>query len=178
MLKSFSKLAVVMTVLVAAVFSSAETKVAVMDYQAVLFNSIAAEDASVVLRENLAQVQARLQEIEQGIESRQGRLETDKDILTEDELQQYNQELQTLAMEQQQLAGVIQQTQQQSRIQFNEQFKPLIRELVVGYVADTNYNLIVEAQAVLWNVDTPDITEDILALFNAEYAKLKEANAQ
>lgn len=178
MLKSIRALVVSAIAAFMATAALAETKIAVMDYQAVLFNSVAAQDASVVLRASLADVQARLQELQQGLESRQQRLETDKDILTEEEIAQYRAEMDAMVQEQQQLAAQIQQAQQQSRVQFNEQFKPLIRELVTAFVAKTDYNLIVEAQAVLWNVDTPDITEEILNQFDNEYAKLKAQSDQ
>jgi Skp family chaperone for outer membrane proteins len=152
----------------------AETKIAIMNYQSVMFNSVAATDATVQLRSNLAPAQKALQDISQQIESRQGRLSTDRDILTDEEVQQFNNELQSLFAEQTQITSQMQQAQQNSRNAFIQQYQPIIRDLVSTYVEEKTITLVVDAQAVLWNSGEPDITEDLLQAFDAWYQENKE----
>jgi len=155
----------------------AETKIAVMNYQAVLFNSIAAEAATLKLRTALAGAQGRVKDIQLGIETRQNRLLTDGDILTDEEIASFEQELQALVQEQAQITAQMQQAQQQSRADFIQQYQPLIRELMDALVTEQGYNLVVDAQAVLWVTDTPDITDEMLTEFDAAYGQLKAESA-
>jgi Skp family chaperone for outer membrane proteins len=151
----------------------AETKIAVMNYQSVMFNSVAATDATLQLRSNLAPAQKALQDISQQIESRQGRLSTDRDILTDEEVQTFNGELQALFAEQTQITSQMQQAQQNSRNAFIQQYQPIIRDLVSKYIEEKTITLVIDAQAVLWNSGEPDITEDLLQEFDAWYQENK-----
>lgn len=141
----------------------------VMNYQAVLFNSAAAEEASVELRDRLQPAQARVQELETALQARQSRLQTDADILTEQEINGFQQEMQAMAAERQQLAARIQQEQRASQNAFAQEYQPLIREIVSNYVEENDIGVILEAQAIVWNTSLPDITEDITALFDEQY---------
>lgn len=156
--------------------AAGETRIAVMNYQAVLFNSAAAEDATLALRSKLTAEQARLQDIEQQIKVRQRRLSTDRDILTADEIQAFEQEVQQLLSENAQLSALLQQEQQQSRNAFVEQFQPVIRELVAEYVAANGITLVLDAQMVLWNDGEEDITRLILDQFDSRYVEQKSAD--
>ena len=160
----------------AAVGAFAESKLAVMNYQAVLFNSMAANDATLVLRSNLEPEQKRMQDIQQQLETRQSRLVTDKDILTDAEKLNFQREMQALVAEQQQLSARMQQAQQNSRDEFIRNYQPVIRELVAAHVAAEGYILVIDFQAVLWNTNEPDLTEIILSQFDAQYESEKLAN--
>lgn len=155
--------------------AQAETDIVVMNYQAVLFNSAAAADAQTDLNEVLRPGQDQLNDIAQQIQTRQSRLETDKDILTETEIQTYQQELQVLAANQAQLSNRIQQVQQQKQQEFIEQYRPAIREVVSAYVKENGVSLVIDSQAVLWNEDAPDITETVMSAFDEWYASQVEA---
>jgi len=155
----------------------AETKIAIMNYQAVLFSSTAAEAATLQLRTDLAGARGRLKDIQLGIETRQDRLLTDGDMLTAEEIALFELELQALMEEQAQISAQMQQAQQKSRTEFIQQFQPLIRELMDALVTEQGYNLVVDAQAVLWVTDTPDITDEMLAQFDAAYGQLKAAES-
>lgn len=165
------------TAVVSTMVVAAETTLAVMNYQAVLFNSAAANDATLQLRSMLEPEQKMLQDIKQQIETRQSRLETDKDILTEEEEAGFQGEIQSLLTDQAQISARMQQAQQNSRDAFIKQFQPAIRALVEQVVAEKGYTLVVDAQAVLWNAGEPDITEDVLNAFDNWYANAK-AEAQ
>ncbi|EAR10231.1 OmpH family outer membrane protein [Reinekea blandensis] len=155
----------------------AETDIVVMNYQAVLFNSAAAADAQTSLNEVLRPGQDQLNDIAQQIQTRQSRLETDKDILTEAEVQTFQQELQVLAANQAQLSNRIQQVQQQKQQEFIEQYRPAIREVVSAYVEANGVSLVIDSQAVLWNEDVPDITETVMAAFDEWYESQAESNS-
>jgi len=155
----------------------AETKIAIMNYEAVLFNSTAAEAATLQLRATLAGAQGRVKDIQLGIETRQNRLLTDGDILTAQEIAAFEQELQALGQEQAQITAQMQQAQQQGRADFIQQYQPLIRELMDTYVTEQGYNLVVDAQAVLWVMETPDITDEMLIQFDAAYGRGKAGSA-
>lgn len=162
-------LMVTLTGFVLASAVSAVDGMAVMNYQAVLFNSAAAEDASVELRDRLAAAQSRVQELEAALQARQSRLQSDADILTEEEIANFQQEMQTMAAERQQLTARIQQEQRASQNAFAQQYQPLIREIVSNYVEENDIGVILEAQAIVWNTSLTDITEDITALFDEQY---------
>ncbi len=153
----------------------AESKIAVMNYEAVLFNSQAANDATLELRTSLAPEQKRLQDIKLQFETRQSRLTTDRDILTEEEVAQFQKELQTLAGEQQQISARMQQVQQESRNAFVQQYQPVIRELVSALVKSEGYTMVIDSKAVLWNENEPDLTDQILEQFDAQYTKQQSA---
>jgi outer membrane protein len=155
----------------------AESKLAVMNYQAVLFNSAAAEDATLQLRTALATEQNRLQDLTQQIETRRSRLQTDQELMTEEEINQYKKDIQGMMSEQAKLQAVMQQRQQESRNAFIKQFQPFIRSLVKSYVEENGITLVVDTQAVLWNEGEPDITQEILASFDREY-QVKKQEAQ
>jgi Skp family chaperone for outer membrane proteins len=157
----------------------AETKIAIMNYQAVLFNSAAATDATMQLRTALAPEQKRLQDLSQQIDTRRSRLETDKDLMTAEEIEQYQNDIQAMLSEQSQISAVMQKRQQESRNAFVKQFQPFIRSLVESYIEKQGITLVLDSQTVLWNQGEPDITEDILAAFDREYnAKKQEAQSK
>ena len=160
-----------------AVTAFGESKFAVMNYQAVLFNSAAANDATLVLRTNLEPEQKRMQDIQQQLQTRQNRLVTDKDILTDDEKLTYQREMQALLAEQQQISARMQQAQQSSREDFIRKYQPVIREFVAAHVETEGYTLVIDSQAVLWNSSEPDLTELILAQFDAQYEAEKLASS-
>lgn len=165
--RSVALVGVLLVALCTSVF--AETKIAVMNYQAVLFNSAAANDATIQLRTALAPQQTRLQDIQQQVEVRQSRLTTDQDILTDEEIESFQVEIQELLNERTQLSALLQQEQQKSRNAFVQQFQPVIRTLVSDYVQTENITLVLDAQMVLWNGGEEDITNVILEKFDALY---------
>ena len=156
----------------------ADTKIAVMNYQAVLFNSAAANDATLQLRTALAPEQKRLQDLAQQIQTRRSRLETDQELMTTEEVDQYKRDIQSMMGEHNQLTAVLQKRQQESRNAFVKQFQPFIRSLVENYVSEHSITLVLDSQTVLWNQGEPDITEDILAAFDREYNAKKQEAAQ
>ena len=163
------KIAIACLLSLTTVTAFAETKLAVMNYQAVLFNSKAANDATLVLRASIEPDQKRLQDIQQQLETRQSRLVTDNDILTDEEKLKYQREMQALLGEQQQISARMQQAQQDSRNGFIQQYQPVIRELVAAYVEKEGFTIVIDSQAVLWNTNEPDLTEVILAQFDSQY---------
>lgn len=160
-------LGVVMSLAATSAYSA--EKMVVMDYQSVLFSSIAAQEATNVLRERMAQPEARLRELEQGFQARQSRLQTDEAILTEDELGALRGEMQRMLAERQQLAGQLQQAQQTSRNEFVQQHRPLLQSIVKTYVEENDIDVVFETQSIIWNSALEDITVDITALFNEQY---------
>lgn len=177
-MKNLVRIALVIVAASVGVSSWAETKMAVLDYQAVLFKSLAADDATAQLRELLSGHQARLKELEQGITTRQARLKTDVDILTDEEKQQFVEEIQAFQSELGTINGQIQQAQQNSRNEFIKYYQPAIRSIVEEYVTAEQIDLVLEAQTVLWNSTVPDITQPVLDIFDQKFSdnKAKTSN--
>ncbi|WP_187265455.1 OmpH family outer membrane protein [Reinekea thalattae] len=148
----------------------AETKIAVINYQSVLFESLAAEDATSQLRELLAGHQSRLQELGQGITTRQNRLKTDADILTDDEKRLYAQEINSFNAEMNQINAQIQQAQQQSRAEFMRYYQPAIGKIIADYTSAASIDLVIDAQTVVWQGDLPDITEPVRQTFDQQFS--------
>lgn len=155
-------------------FAEDELNIAVLNYQALLFESVAAEDATEVLRGSVGAVQARLQEIQAGMDTRQNRLRTDAAILTEEETARFRLELQEMNNERAVLTAQLQQAQQQSRDEFVRQYQPFLRQLVEAYILEQGYNLVVDSQAIVWNTGATDITQDLLTLFNDAYVEQRD----
>lgn len=174
MLKLTKRMTIVLVVtILSAGMAVAETRMAIMNYQAVLFSSSAAQEATEVLRQSLSGQQAQLKQLQQGMESRQSRLKTDAEILTPEESLVFQREIQAMAVEQSRLSNQMQQAQQKSRNEFVAQYQPLVRDIVQVYVKEKDYDLILDAQAVLVNIEVPDITQIILEKFDAKYDEMK-----
>lgn len=165
------KVVMATVVLFYAAFVQAEVTMVVFNYQAALFNSAAAQQATNELREQAAPAQQQLQDIQQGIQTRQSRLQTDADILTEAELQQFQEELQVLVAQQNELNQRLQAFQQQARNAFEQRYRPVILEIVEGIVEEQDIDVVLEASAVAYNRSLTDITETVLEAFDAQYAE-------
>ncbi|TCS40716.1 OmpH family outer membrane protein [Reinekea marinisedimentorum] len=161
--------ALILVVACAGSVAWAETKIAVMDTQTVLFKSLAAEDATNQLRELLAGHQTRLKELEQGVSTRQSRLETDADILTEEEKQNFVKEINAYQSEMARINAQIQQAQQKSRSEFIRYYQPAISSIVEDYVAGEQIDVVLDSQAVLWNATLTDITQPVLEAFDQRF---------
>jgi outer membrane protein len=148
---------------------SAETKIAILDSQVVLFNSAAANAATLELRTTLAPYQSQLQDIQSQIQTRQNRLQSDQAIMTEEEVAEFQLEIQNLLNNQAQLSSQLQQFQQQSRNAFVQQYEQTIQGIIAEYIEENGYTLVLNAQVVIANAGEADITEDILNLFDAYY---------
>lgn len=166
------KIVLGLLLLVTASFSVAEVKMAVFNYQAALFNSIAAQQATNELREQAAPAQQQLLDIQQGIQTRQSRLQTDADILTPAEIQQFQEELQILVNQQSELNQRLQAFQQQARNAFEQQFRSVMLEIVETLVEEQSIDVVLDAAAVAYNRSLPDITEEVLEAFDARYTEL------
>lgn len=151
----------------------AETQIAVMNYQAVLFNSLAADDAANQLREALSPAQGKINELKSGIQTRQNRLKTEEGILTDAETLQFKQEINQYSAELAQITNQIQSAQQQSRNEYIKFYQPVIKQFVDQQAQADGYDLVVDSQAVLYVADVPDITESVLAKFNEDFTSKK-----
>jgi Skp family chaperone for outer membrane proteins len=171
-MQKFYRMALVLVMSCVGTFTWAETKMAVIDTQTVLFKSLAAEDATNQLRELLSDHQARLKELEQGIETRKNRLETDAEILTEEEKQGFVQEINQYQSEAARINAKIQQAQQKSRAEFIRYYQPAISSIVEEYVEKEKIDVVLDSQAVIWNgAALTDITQPVLEAFDQRFSE-------
>ncbi|MHA7881025.1 MAG: OmpH/Skp family outer membrane protein [Saccharospirillum sp.] len=144
-------------------------EIAILDQNFVLFGSEAAEAATLQLRSEYADQEQQVQTLEQSIRQLQSRARTDADIMTEDEMRQLQQEAQQQLAQREQLVRQLQQVQNERRSAFIEEYQPLLAQAIEEAVGDTEYDLIVDKSAVIYHRNALDITDSVLAAFNALY---------
>ena len=153
--------------------SAAEKKIAVLDKNAALFNSEAAQEINDQMRKDFGSKEQLASKLEAEIAKIRENYKTDKDILTEDEVNKLNQSLQSKQQELNAVAQEMQMINQSVQQQFIQQFQPVLGKAVDVIVAKNKYDLILDAQAVIYVGDTEDITQLVLTEFNKQVAQLR-----
>lgn len=143
--------------------------IAILDQNFVLFGSEAAEQATAQLRSEYAEQEQQVQTLEQAIRQLQSRARTDRDIMTDDEMRQLEQEAQQRLAQREQLVRQLQQVQNERRNAFVERYQPMLAEAIERAVGDNQYDLIIDKSAVIYHRNSLDITEAVLEEFNALY---------
>lgn len=165
-----------LTLLVASVLAAGvqAAEIALLDQQYVLFNSVAAQDATAALKQEFAEEEQQVQTLEQSIRQLQSKAKTDADIMTDDEKAQLQTDLQQRVRNREQLVRQLQQVQSERRNAFIRQQQPLMAKAIEQAVDEDRFDLIIDKQAVIYHRNSLDITEAVLTEFNKLYEAQQE----
>ena len=152
-----------------ATFVVAESNIAVVDFQRVLFQSIAAQDATKKLQPEIAGVKQRIAEIETKINALQTVLKNDAVTLTEDDLLIKQEELNQFVNERLSAIQFGQQKQTNSRNEFVSAYKGQVQEVVAALSTARGFNLVIDLSTVVYIDGLANITDDVLVAFDKQY---------
>lgn len=163
-LKRITLALVAMTCLAAA--AAAETKIAVIDQERVLFGSEAARDASSALQQEFSGQEQQVRQLEQQITEMRERGEAEAALMSEEEVNQLQQEIQFLLQQRQQLVQQLQNAQQERRRDFVQEFEAPLTEILEAIIEEQGIDLLISTDEVLYARPDMDITEEALERFN------------
>lgn len=166
---SFKQLILGSLLAITATVVAAETEIAVIDFQRVLFQSVAAQDATQKLQPEISAVQQRIGEIETRINALQNALQIDAATLTEDELLVKQNEIQQLVNERASAIQFGQQKQTNSRNEFVSAYKGKVQEVVATVSKERGYNLVIDLSTVVYVDGVVNITDEVLIAFDEIY---------
>lgn len=149
----------------------AEVRIGVIDQERVLFGSDAAATVSRGLQEEFGAQQMQVQELERDIRTLQERGETDAALMSDDELSNLNNEIQSKLQQREQLVRQLQQVQQQRQQAFLEEYESQVTGILEEIVQERELDLLISADEVLYSRTDMDITAEALERFNAAYAE-------
>ncbi len=149
----------------------ADTRIAIIDQERVLFGSAAAQEVTAQLQQEFQQEEQQLRAIEQDIVSLRNRAETEGSLMTNDELAAIERQVNQLLQERQNIVQALQGVQQERRVQFIQTFEAPLTQILEAIVEDRNIDLLISADEVLYANPNLDITDEALNQFNAWYAQ-------
>lgn len=144
-------------------------EIALLDQNYVLFNSIAAEEATVELKREFAEEEQQVQTLEQSIQQLQSKARTDGDIMTDEEKAELEADLQQRLQNRQRLVQQLQQVQSERRNAFIRQHQPLIAQAIENTIGEDQFDIILDKGAVIYHRNSLDITDAVLKEFDELY---------
>ena len=111
---------------------------------------------------------SRFDAMGQNLKALQQRFEADKDLMTSDEVQQLQTQIQTLNIEYQQLQQYLTNTKIQVEQEFLANMRPALDKVLRVLIEKNNISLIINAQSVIYNAAGIDITPKVIELLNLE----------
>jgi|GEM_PF-935961 outer membrane protein len=145
----------------------AETKIAFLDKNVAMFQSEAARAETEKLKQEFGPDEQRIRSIEQQVTEIRGRLETDSAIMAEADVQTEMNLVNSLLAERKSLVDKLTQIQQQRQQAFVKNYQPVLLEAIKDVVAAESIDLMLDAQSVIYAGDGFNVTDLVLAAFNA-----------
>lgn len=102
------------------------------------------------------------------LQALQQRFVADKDLMSGDEVQQLETEIQALNIEFQQLQQYLTNTKARAEQEFLASMRPALDKVLRQLIEANNISLIVNGQSVIYNSDAIDITPKVVELLNLE----------
>jgi len=110
----------------------------------------------------------RFDTIGKKLQASQQRMVADKDLMSSDEVQQLEADIQTLNIELQQLQQYLKNSKAQAEQEFLASMRPALDKVLRQLIKANNISLIVNGQSVIYNSDAIDITPKVVELLNLE----------
>jgi len=131
-----------------------------------------ATEKAIALGQNLsAQVKPqtiRLDAMGQELQALQQRLEADKDIMSNDEVQKLQAEIQAVSVEYQKLKQYLSNVKLQVEQEFLANMRPVLDKVLRQLVEENDISLIINGQSAIYNAAGIDITSKVVELLNLE----------
>lgn len=152
-------------------WSYADTRIAIIDQERILFGSVAAEAVTAELQQQFQNEEQALRALEQDIVSLRNRAETEGSLMTSDELTNIERQINRLLQERQNLVQQLQSIQQERRIEFIQTYEAPLTQILEAIIEDRGIDLLISADEVLFASPELDITEEALRQFNDWFAR-------
>lgn len=156
--------------LIASLFTAssfaADLKIAVLNQDIIMSDSEIAIEISEQMRNEVKDEDLRIKALEKQISEGQKEIESNKDVLTEAEIQEAVKKLQAKDMERSQLIQSLQQFQSESQQRFIKDLGPVFSKAVNEISEEMGLDLVVSKGTVLFAKDELDISQKVLARFN------------
>lgn len=133
-----------------------------------MFATQAAQQLGQQLNQQLAPQTQRLQELGVEIQALQQRHQQDQALMSGDEVQALEQEIQLQSQEYRKLQQYINNAKVQTEQKFLASMKPRLDAVLRTYIETNNVGLIVNSSAVIYAAQGVDITADIATLLDQE----------
>ncbi|MGY8839260.1 MAG: OmpH family outer membrane protein [Pseudomonadales bacterium] len=131
-----------------------------------------ASEKAIALGQNLsAQLKPqtiRLDAMGQELQALQQRLEADKDIMSNDEVQKLQTEIQAVSIEYQKLKQYLSNVKLQVEQEFLANMRPVLDKVLRQLVEENDISLIINGQSAIYNAAGIDITSKVVELLNLE----------
>ena len=147
--------------------SVAQTVVAFSPEKA-MFATQAAQQLGQQLNQQLAPQTQRLQELGVEIQALQQRHQQDQALMSGDEVQALEQEIQLQSQEYRKLQQYINNAKVQTEQKFLASMKPRLDAVLRTYIETNNVGLIVNSSAVIYAAQGVDVTAEIATLLDQE----------
>ncbi len=142
--------------------------IAVLNPEKAMFATQEAVELGQQLSERLQPQAARFEQMGQDLRALQARLETDKDLMTADEVQGLKNQIQNMNVELQQLQQYLNNSKLKAEQDFVAQMKPKLDRVLRQVIQENNISLIINGQSIIYNAPGVDITSKVVELLNLE----------
>lgn len=160
--------AVAMVALVGMSFpAAAQMSIAVLNYERAVMDSDAHQRHAAELEQRLGSQVQRLQNIEREMRRLQERGQNERDRLEQDELEKLELEFRQRAREREQQAQQLQEAKQAADRQLLEQLQPRLNAAIEAIIQANDYDLILDASAVVHVKPERDITNQVIERLNS-----------
>ena len=166
-MKLLLQASVLLIALIASHLSMAQTVVAFSPEKA-MFATQAAKQLGQQLNQQLAPQTQRLQDLGVELQALQQRHQQDQALMSGDEVQELETEIQIQSQEYRKLQQYINNAKVQTEQKFLASMKPRLDAVLRTYIETNNVGLIVNSSAVIYAVQGVDITAEIATLLDQE----------
>lgn len=166
MVETISRMALVTLLTLSAPLAFSQDVIAIVNQERVLFGSNAAQQASSELRNQFSGQEQQIQQLEQDITELRQRAETDAALMSEEEANSLQAQIQQQLQTRQQLVSQLQNAQQQRRQQFVQEYESTVTGILESMVEERNIDLLLSSSEVLYANPDLDLTEEALQRFN------------
>ncbi len=133
-----------------------------------MFATQAAQQLGQQLNQQLAPQTKRLQDLGTEIQAMQQRHQQDQALMSAEEMQELEQQIQLQSQEYRKLQQYINNAKRQTEQQFLASMKPRLDAVLRGYIETNNIGLILNSSAVVYAGQGVDITSEIATLLDQE----------
>jgi outer membrane protein len=174
--KTLKNAALVLLTVGASAVSIAADKIAVLDKNAAMFKSEAAQTINQQMQADYGDKEVAAKDLETAIIKIRQDYESDKDLLSESEIAALDKDIRQKQQELQSISQELQTINQSIQNQFVQQFQPILAKAVDTVIAKDKYTLVLDSQAVIFVKDSQNITEEVLVEFNRLVAEIRAQN--
>lgn len=139
---------------------------AVINQEQVLFTSDVAQQENARLQADFGALDQERVALQEDLQSMQRQYETDKDILTDEEVAELQEKANAVQQQLGQLSNQLAQAQQQRQQVFVQQYQPILVEAIKAVLDGTEYDMVLDSTAVIYANDDLDLSQQVLEAFN------------